>query len=1319
MKKHFELKAQFIFIISTLSLAGCLNPKQQDEVSENIMRHHNNDQSASFYLGRTITGTSFDHRPIKGWGVASSRQYTFRACLSDRITNSRIIGHEFEVLVNAERQQKVYERTDDEGCLSWTEEIPFNYFAPKSSYITLERRIRGTGVHFGARTIQIAVNPWRNSRRDSSSEIIDLSKSSIPETQAIPAHEAQNFLTQQFENQTPIEVRDLSVRIDSRQALEKGNEIEINLSLSPRVVMQNLLGEKVIVNLTQGDFDIYAQIVASSTREEKTDILPVTRPLLASTDQKSNTNHIRFNDDKMDITFTTDIERYLTNGHYDIVLRVIPHNIQGLEGHYAVYRFGDHSQLIGSRGGMRPRLSYHDTPAKMAKFDDKLQKADFDAVMSHGDLQSLSAFRFGHMDIRFMRVLPDETTTERTIAYRSEVCVRRTIDGRSANFEDFVITREDGTQYEVNTEDVGCFSWVDTVTHQYYQPERLIGKKTKVTHIPSGQTETLRAYINPWDYGWTFGQDERKLSQEYIDEVNSRDAISSELFLSGYGYETIRFRYEIDEFLNLQVKKALLLDIQPRVLRYNSITRGRNAIESLRDGVYLLKIAVQKDYYDPRTFGVSLKSHPQIKESVAIENAHNKEVEFISAVKKLVRVKFGRIITPIEISVNDLRLMRIRSNFLIEISPIDERALGITPDVPITELDPATILEQMESLSEQERIAPRQTQTSDHNLSLGNLDEERFFSQIPFDIRNNGINSAYREERALENAMERAPDIDDLIAVDSGLPSRTFVGPIIMLSNNFGAGVRPTDELTEVTCTTIDCDFLKIDDSVPEYDNDPHVAKFYGSAKHLHNITVTELIKRQEKIQLEYINQQTYESLLSRYTDEFMLDYISFGDTPLKTLPAKGKLLHKNASFDTPDYFTNLARQICGSDYLKDCLVAQEQGPTTIDTLLYYMNFSDFAPWARFFHRNLEPLTREDLLNFVRGQEMSDQDMAARLCHTWTHYMMGERVGKNIRQGGVRREGLFRSIFTSSQLETIQMAYHRCVSNARKDINNVFHISTKLRPTAVDSYRFLGGKSMNFNVGASFSLNYGESLSSSLGAKFDPLSVLKKLGGVVGSILGVFSVDTGWSASQSRSLGEGTSVSSGTYLAMQRATMDLFFESYERCLEIRMQPGFFSEDRYFKGLVDFYDEDLISEAFGQGLFLCTGEQEKSNIAYREMYYYFTQHFTEGDMLDNGDLLNHPWLLALRGERDYAHFVNLIQATPVTTQSSQDFDLRWLPNNVMHHYLDRGDEINQIGRTANLEYSPIDQLVQAYQVTPPTFPGLYTVTPKRPDYPNVD
>src|SRR5690606_8139459 len=146
--------------------------------------------------------------------------------------------------------------------------------------------------------------------------------------------------------------------------------------------------------------------------------------------------------------------------------------------------------------------------------------------------------------------------------------------------------------------------------------------------------------------------------------------------VDAFRYQTIRFRYVIDEFLTLNVKKAVVMALDPLVQRF-TIREGRKK-EVLRDGIYLVKIALVKYYLDPFQNGTHLIRDPETGEheiKQVRDGGEAKKGEYTTVIKKLVRVQAGRITTPLEFSMRDLRMMSIRSNIMVQLETIDEQKL--------------------------------------------------------------------------------------------------------------------------------------------------------------------------------------------------------------------------------------------------------------------------------------------------------------------------------------------------------------------------------------------------------------------------------------------------------------------------------------------------------------------------------------------------------------------------------------------------------------------------------------------------------------------
>ena len=259
-----------------------------------------------------------------------------------------------------------------------------------------------------------------------------------------------------------------------------------------------------------------------------------------------------------------------------------------------------------------------------------------------------------------------------------------------------------------------------------------------------------------------------------------------------------------------------------------------------------------------------------------------------------------------------------------------------------------------------------------------------------------------------------------------------------------------------------------------------------------------------------------------------------------------------------------------------------------------------------------------------------------------------------------------------------------------------------------------------------------------------PYDILKNLAGALGrpgelleDIMDGFSVYINYSNDDTQSDINGTTVNAGTYLVNQQSTLSIGIDNYERCMVARFHPiliyNFLNESGLFNmGLFYGSDRSNIKNGFSekddiesQGLMICTGDRETEELPVNERYYYFTQHFTEGDMLDTADLHNHPWMLQLRGVRDFETFMTSIQAKKLHyveqglmknlyESSLTDFKALVTPGD------DHGNKPNKlkiIDQSAEFDW-PIKELGKVYFDVLPTFPGLYTFhhSLEKPDWP---
>ena len=525
--------------------------------------------------------------------------------------------------------------------------------------------------------------------------------------------------------------------LEARKADEvvSGFDMEVLLEMNPAVQVKNINGDIVYLDVPQGKFRVLAELIATNLgkgadqnllltgdksdhigKEDQEILTPNAPPVEVDlinkeARTKGELTHFGLLRPRIQATVT----RRVTQGRLKLAMRVVPVDAPSMIDPYeGLYVIGNYKRLEGANGLKLVRDSHYEGNRNFDFYKYMADSANFE------ELKDTYAFHMKPFDFslakgNYVMVLPGETATQRTVAFRVETCIfdNATQTGRQ-QFKQFRIKR-DGIPIPLEdsrTNEEGCLILLGKVSHAFYKIEELkptvfeieydapnlVAKKNGLKTNGTGKY-TLTVYTNPWDDKFTFFRDERKMSKELKEMIAAQRKIESRFFISSFSYQTLRFGYEIDRFLNLTVEKSVLLRMEPYVLRYSGNVPGRNNIQRLRDGIYLMKVAYQKDYLDPATKGVLVKREteqrindpapreyykaqvwdPNINSFRDLTNdeKRHKTKQHLSVVKKLVRVNNGKIITPITLRVADIRLMRVRSQLLIQLEPVDERLVQV------------------------------------------------------------------------------------------------------------------------------------------------------------------------------------------------------------------------------------------------------------------------------------------------------------------------------------------------------------------------------------------------------------------------------------------------------------------------------------------------------------------------------------------------------------------------------------------------------------------------------------------------------------------
>ena len=1393
--RHFKT---LLILLTTLATVACTPDAKRDDGGPAAQARATS--NTTFTVRRIRPNVSLDGlSETLTWKIPTSFRMGVQACIDDRANNKEARNQEFTVMVPG--SERVYNvRTTNQGCFTWQEEkIAFNYYAPKSGWLVLDRDIVGRGVNRGRQRVQILVNPWKlgEKSRDGGMDAAiwpqDGSNGVLPmKDQVFPA--ADQNLALVGESSTQRQAADsprlliTDVRVLKKPEVEGSNFVTytFQIDMKPKIKVLNSIGMPSYQGTPDGDFNIWLQVVQTGMGPQ------LTQEATLLDAQPFTVGYVV--DGVLRAKVQVRQPREVNQGNLQIALKVAPRaisvmgSIQPFEG---LFNFGQDTVIKDGTAVIDPVCL---SSPEECSYDKAVERGrvSLPDLEASGYVRPKQRYIFNNLRLRFLMVEPGETATQRTVAYTASTCIVDHDTGRPLRNTPMIIrylkqpgqTSKDPQQDQheevepdviaKSTDQSGCLNWDGRAFHKYYQPERYFERFISIEK-PSGFKQDFKFYINPWDTNVNFGFDQREFGESTIRDMRSRPKIRSRFFLGDFSYHTVKFLYNIDNYMDLEVRKWVLMELVPQVLRYSGIKDARKMTEHLRDGIYLMKVALQKNYLDPRNnTGWTLAKDRSLQADVKKFGRRELAVDqYVTTNMALVRVVDGMIIYPLELTMRDLRLMRVRANFMVELQTVDERLIQayhtfkgqaidaqdleaklkdfreshVDSSVPLPtiqsgQLDPALA----KPVAERTLLAG---QTGEH-FETAELDLKARVERVHRDVAtalawlkkkfndpedpelNFYLNSSETDiglrQRVLKDSFitndfslnenlladlkatlktndfsevslpkKEAVNLDIFVEEDSGLRKRSFVGPVIFLSNAYKDSVRATDNLDEAGCTNPDkprdaadradgelamrgLEVEKIEKSEQalkgkRQNNAYTYSEYFGSLTHLCYRNVDDLIEWQRKYEQRKADQLAASSLKSNFVYAFGLDYLSLDDKlPLHVKPGCDHDVAscmeedrgvKRVTTDEIDALVNYklgaSRQWNNWEGTKRFAFAKDQP--------YWSRKSNWAPEEYhdlFFGQS--PDGHAGLCNVVTSKFINQLN-AGQLAHNWT---------------------------TLSQNATLRAE----VLKACNQPGGLIH-DFKNRVMQTGNYMLLGGLNLNVNVGTSFSTSWSSSWSAGI--------ELTDFIGMAGDLLGFVTGGATNLASRaigvikggakpggvkygySMSNGEGTSVSESTYLVAQMAKFDVDLLAYERCAVVRLSDQAILKlaRKYWAGALDFTDEHVL-EAAKNGILACEGEETaKSNPkkTVEEVYFYFTQHFTEGDMLDQAELYNHPWLLALRGMRDFTAFITRVRSQDKTSLVNMSSAA--------------------VNTTPREMAEALEHMRRQFANTYPSFPGFYT------------
>lgn len=774
----------FLVFISTSCLRG---PEEQSSSS------HNNG-SVDFKVV-SISGTSKTISQSSLWSFPTDKVYNFRACLLTKVTNTPIMAKN-SFTIHKDNKTLSHVETDKNGCINWEEKINFN-ITSDSKYVELERKIKGNKLYDGNVTIKIGVNPWTEFREESADEVVNLEESTLPTSHIITGSNSKLAFSGLYENSPG---QDLLIDDGPETNIDfiRGNLVRVTIKIKPYIAPMNMSGRPSNYYINKGKFLVYPSLIANELGPDGSKKLLLTN-LLPEEIEVSRNGYITYQK-------KIELNKEVTSGEVQLALKIDPINSPVYMNSYeGLHTMGAFDELIGSHSPTQIAGTFVGKPFNYGNFVESTN--NFNELITAGLAFKLNPIRFRELDIRFVRIAPGETATKRTVVYRTQTQVINSITGKPIKKQAFKVKKNTTGKFQlrrseysgeleetVYTNDDGLLRWTDEITHKYYISEQFYYPSVSITHLDSNYNETLTMAINPWNSGWTFGSDIRGKEAEY-EKMNKQEKRASVFMIDAFRYQTIRFRYEIDQFMTLNVKKAVVMALDPITQRY-TIEEGRKAEEPLRDGIYLVKVALVKYFIDPFGNGSKLFKDEETGEHTVLQTSTSEETkkgEYLTVIKKLVRVQGGRITTPLEFSMRDLRMMSIRSNIMVQLETVDEQRLlrdntidkklrqlvdeyNYYHSKDLTEEQRIQFMDENDRIFEEEREKLKTAMKREledlqkHRLSLANAEAERYKALNAFEDR-------IRDERSVQNRRQQRQEI-------MSMNEKEFQSYILNIRNN-------------------------------------------------------------------------------------------------------------------------------------------------------------------------------------------------------------------------------------------------------------------------------------------------------------------------------------------------------------------------------------------------------------------------------------------------------------------------------------------------------------------------------------------------------
>lgn len=647
-------KALLLLLLSVnlLGLTACNLPTPKNKSSEPAEALDAGDTEAATFTIEAAPSRSTVLEATKegAFALPTSKVFNLYACVKDVYYNKAITGHKFKI---DEANKEV--TSDNSGCIVWSEKIEYNYLAD-SQYIKIDRHVRGVGLHKGVRTVSFAINPWSHGENlapvlDVKNEdaIPNLVKSAKASSMALKGLSADNV-----QRTRPLWLEEGRLFVTEQNLTASGVDLLVELRGTPSIQMTKMNGEVFLRSLTAGSFKVRMEMIHSYMDGGKE-----VHRLLSQTDDLD----AKMENGSLAVRSPLSLSAIPTRGQLVLGLHLEPvDGPQGLKAFDGIYILGDYDQIKGSSFLKLSTQVAQDQNFQLNSYVNaqlmQVMQTTIDGTTQAPaeDAYQKPKIEVSQLEFKYIRI-GEETTSTREVIYNIKACVKNGIDQKNARAATFKVTKfrqseaDTATTVDVRTDNNACVTWDESIKFKYFDCQRYLKGFVQIANDNLGMNEKLTIIVNPWDNTGAVGRDMRYVdpTEKLTLDCKAENRPRTQVVMDSFNYSTTSYNYQIDNLLNLSVVKKVQVKIEPRLLVYSSISNGRGEIQKLRDGVYLLKMAIVKNReYD------------------------NDQNTYVTSDEKFINVMSGQINAEMTFRAQDLKALGNRNNMLVEIYPVDE-----------------------------------------------------------------------------------------------------------------------------------------------------------------------------------------------------------------------------------------------------------------------------------------------------------------------------------------------------------------------------------------------------------------------------------------------------------------------------------------------------------------------------------------------------------------------------------------------------------------------------------------------------------------------